>query len=245
MAPISQRVFSQRRAISCTPQQQGPANGNDKDAKTLEDDEEDEEDAENDGRWSDADFEEDGSLSLLSPEERLARRIVEEEGVGSGTPKKAERKIKYKPTFLNLGEETPFDIDGLSDDDDDITSLGYIELEQVREMRHYNRVAAWEMPLLASKLHLKRVRDCWGMSDGSNLLTKTRVCKTLRTSYSRYAVTLEIHLVHGRTTSRGKEGRIGVLPIGHSWLNGSATNEAAEACGCATEPRNRRRQDEL
>ena len=33
---------------------------------------------------------------------------------------------------------------------DDITSLGHGELEQHREMRHYARIAAWEMPLLSS-----------------------------------------------------------------------------------------------
>ncbi|KAH0599958.1 hypothetical protein MHUMG1_02748 [Metarhizium humberi] len=38
-------------------------------------------------------------------------------------------------------------------DEDDITSMAHGKLEEVREMRHYARLAAWEMPLLASKLY--------------------------------------------------------------------------------------------
>ncbi|QPH04203.1 hypothetical protein C2857_001025 [Epichloe festucae Fl1] len=34
-------------------------------------------------------------------------------------------------------------------DEDDITSMAHGKLEEVREMRHYARLAAWEMPLLA------------------------------------------------------------------------------------------------
>ncbi|KAG5972006.1 hypothetical protein E4U55_000955 [Claviceps digitariae] len=34
-------------------------------------------------------------------------------------------------------------------DEDDITSMAHGKLEEVREMRHYNRLAVWEMPLLA------------------------------------------------------------------------------------------------
>lgn len=37
---------------------------------------------------------------------------------------------------------------------DDITSTGHAELEQQREIREYMRIAAWEMPLLASTLPL-------------------------------------------------------------------------------------------
>ena len=33
---------------------------------------------------------------------------------------------------------------------DDLNELGHAELEQHREMRHYARIAAWEMPLLSS-----------------------------------------------------------------------------------------------
>ncbi|ATZ49414.1 Bcrsm24 [Botrytis cinerea B05.10] len=58
-------------------------------------------------------------------------------------------KKKLKPTFLNMGDPEPFDEDDREDDHDDITTLAHMELEQVREIRHYNRLAAWEMPMLS------------------------------------------------------------------------------------------------
>jgi hypothetical protein len=54
---------------------------------------------------------------------------------------------------MSMGEE---DEEGTGPDDefkeDDISSLAHAELEQHREMREYARLAAWEMPLLSSKL---------------------------------------------------------------------------------------------
>jgi small subunit ribosomal protein S35 len=41
-------------------------------------------------------------------------------------------------------DEEPFD-------EDDITSMAHGKLEEVKEMRHYARLAVWEMPLLASE----------------------------------------------------------------------------------------------
>lgn len=41
-------------------------------------------------------------------------------------------------------DEDPFD-------EDDITSMAHGKLEEVKEMRHYARLAVWEMPLLASE----------------------------------------------------------------------------------------------
>lgn len=35
--------------------------------------------------------------------------------------------------------------------EDDITSMAHGKLDEIREMRHYARLAVWEMPLLASK----------------------------------------------------------------------------------------------
>lgn len=62
-----------------------------------------------------------------------------------------QKKRKPKDTFFNLGDPDPWEEDGqLEDDHDDITTLGHGELERHREMRHYARLAAWEMPLLAS-----------------------------------------------------------------------------------------------
>lgn len=63
-----------------------------------------------------------------------------------------QKKKRPKDTLLNLGDPDPWEEDGqLEDGHDDITSLGHGELEQHREMRHYARLTAWEMPLLAGK----------------------------------------------------------------------------------------------
>lgn len=63
-----------------------------------------------------------------------------------------ERPGKPKNTFMNVGDPDPWEYeDTLEDDDDDINSLGHIELEQHREVRHYARLAAWELPLLSSE----------------------------------------------------------------------------------------------
>lgn len=65
---------------------------------------------------------------------------------------------KAKNTFLNLGEEEPFEFeDDPEDDHDDLSTLAHGELEHHREMRHYARLAAWEMPLLASMLRWSTV----------------------------------------------------------------------------------------
>lgn len=37
-------------------------------------------------------------------------------------------------------------------DEDDISSMAHGKLDEIREHRHYARVAAWEMPLLSSEL---------------------------------------------------------------------------------------------
>lgn len=58
---------------------------------------------------------------------------------------------RIKPGFFAMGESE--EQDSGEDEEfegDDITSLGHGELEQHREMRHYARIAAWEMPLLSS-----------------------------------------------------------------------------------------------
>lgn len=36
-------------------------------------------------------------------------------------------------------------------DEDDMTTQGHSKLDEIREHRHYARIAAWEMPLLSSK----------------------------------------------------------------------------------------------
>ncbi|RDW61037.1 hypothetical protein BP6252_12420 [Coleophoma cylindrospora] len=63
---------------------------------------------------------------------------------------KVVRSKKFKESFMNMGEEEPFEDEEADEvDEDDIGTLGHMELEHHREMRHYARLAAWEMPLLA------------------------------------------------------------------------------------------------
>jgi small subunit ribosomal protein S35 len=70
------------------------------------------------------------------------------------------RRKRLKDTFMNMGDPEPWEEEGMLDDDhDDMTSLAHGELEQHREMRHYARLAAWEMPLLSSRCYLLDLRD--------------------------------------------------------------------------------------
>ncbi|PBP18619.1 37S ribosomal protein [Diplocarpon rosae] len=62
----------------------------------------------------------------------------------------AVRRKRLKETFMNMGEQEPWEDEyTMEDDDDDMNSLAHGELEQHRELRHYARLAAWEMPLLS------------------------------------------------------------------------------------------------
>ena len=67
------------------------------------------------------------------------------------TPREKVTQRRIKPGLFAMGEDEEQDT-GEDDqfESDDITSLAHSELEQHREMRHYARLAAWEMPLLSS-----------------------------------------------------------------------------------------------
>ena len=66
-------------------------------------------------------------------------------------PREQSTEKRIKPGFFNMGEVDEQDTGEDEEfDNDDITSLAHGELEQHREMRHYARIAAWEMPLLSS-----------------------------------------------------------------------------------------------
>lgn len=85
------------------------------------------------------------------------------QSLGHAAPTLQERRQKKpKDTFLNLGDPDPWEEDGqLEDDHDEITTLGHGELERHREMRHYARLAAWEMPLLAGTYnHFQHQKEC-------------------------------------------------------------------------------------
>ena len=67
------------------------------------------------------------------------------------TPKEQVTQPRIKSGFFAMGEDEEQDTgEDEKFDNDDITSLAHSELEQHREMRHYARLAAWEMPLLSS-----------------------------------------------------------------------------------------------
>jgi len=82
--------------------------------------------------------------------EESVLEMMREEGVK--IPELAPSKKKLKNTFLNMGDPEPFEDDDFERESDlleDMNSLAYGELEHHREMRHYARLAAWEMPLLS------------------------------------------------------------------------------------------------
>ncbi|KAI0999641.1 hypothetical protein K3495_g8556 [Podosphaera aphanis] len=109
-----------------------------------------------------------GDESLLNQmfmnENEMRTEAEEEADIGEGMSQKwedafgyynikkldaPEKRKKLKQTFMNMGESEPWEDEGmLPDDEDDIPSLGHGELELHRELRHYSRLAAWEMPLL-------------------------------------------------------------------------------------------------
>ncbi|KAM0271088.1 hypothetical protein ACHAQH_009237 [Verticillium albo-atrum] len=60
--------------------------------------------------------------------------------------KPPQRKAMF---FDELDPDTLLDDTGAEFDEDDITSLAHGKLDEIREHRHYARVAAWEMPLLS------------------------------------------------------------------------------------------------
>ena len=82
------------------------------------------------------------------------RDLEDEEGM-MRLPAQENRRKKLKETFLNMGDPEPFEDDDFEMENDlveDMNSLAHGELEHHREMRHYARLAAWEMPLLSSML---------------------------------------------------------------------------------------------
>jgi hypothetical protein len=86
---------------------------------------------------------------------RLVKKAAEEligpRAFAVDTESQPTRKKRLKQTFMNLGDPEPWEQEHMMpDDQDDMTPLGHGELERHREMRHYARLVAWEMPLLSS-----------------------------------------------------------------------------------------------
>ena len=65
-----------------------------------------------------------------------------------------DKKRRSTKSFWDLGEESTAMSLGNTDNyqGDDLNELGHEELERHRELRHYARIAVWEMPLLSSRL---------------------------------------------------------------------------------------------
>lgn len=74
------------------------------------------------------------------------RTLTEELVRDDNPPKKADRRAFWfdedDPDML-LEEHDEFD-------EDDMMAMAHSKLDEVREMRHYTRLAVWEMPLLSS-----------------------------------------------------------------------------------------------
>lgn len=61
------------------------------------------------------------------------------------------KEPKITQGFFSLGEESEDPGEDPEFEADDISTTAHAELEQVREMREFARVMAWDMPLLYSK----------------------------------------------------------------------------------------------
>lgn len=77
----------------------------------------------------------------ITPQEVKNRRTIEVPG-----------DRKQKEGLMNMGEEPGEGQEDPEFEEDDITSIAHGQLEQHREYREYMRIAAWEMPLLSSKI---------------------------------------------------------------------------------------------
>lgn len=78
----------------------------------------------------------------LASEDRILLEELEKDDAGE----------KPNPRSFWFDEEDPESNTNEHDvfDEDDITSMAHGKLDEVREMRHYARLAVWEMPLLSS-----------------------------------------------------------------------------------------------
>lgn len=79
----------------------------------------------------------------LSSEDRQLSEDLYKDDVGE-KPNKSSFWFDEEDPETNTEDHDEFD-------EDDITSMAHGKLEEVREMRHYTRLAVWDMPLLSSK----------------------------------------------------------------------------------------------
>lgn len=88
--------------------------------------------------------------------ENLSMAQIERSLASRGGRTKIARPVRPKKGgFMSMGVKPGPNNEGMEEDEEydynDITALAHGDLEQHRELRHYARLAAWEMPLLTSK----------------------------------------------------------------------------------------------
>jgi hypothetical protein len=97
-------------------------------------------------------------------------------------------------------------------DENDITSMAHGKLDEIRDMRQWTRVMAWEMPLLSSQfLFCLEAASSW--STGQLLTNSIRTGQTVRSSERRSSPALSLHDVYGRIPPSRDESRRYVLSV--------------------------------
>jgi hypothetical protein len=111
---------------------------------------------------------------------------------------------------------------------DDLTSHGHGELAQHRQLREYNRLVAWELPLLNRTSHpiIKTIT----MSRTTHKLTiPSRTRPALHTPHIRHPLPLPLHLIPQRIAPSNQQSRRRVCarrPLSQGRLSRVQTNQA-------------------
>jgi small subunit ribosomal protein S35 len=142
---------------------------------------------------------EEAFVEIIKKHGRIRQNMPEE--LKNAPPFREMRPLRPRAGALNMGvdpsenpEEDP------EFEEDDITSLAHGQLEQHREYRHYARLAAWEMPLLTSKIS---ILVTWFNANGL-----PRDGKRVRTTDTKGDLKVQIYKLHGRAASgREESGR--------------------------------------
>lgn len=113
-------------------------------------------------------------------------------------------KRKVAAGFWAEGEESM----GVDEDyfGDDLTSHGHGELAKHRQLRHYNRLVAWEMPLLNRALPLSFIPP------GAILTADNRTRQTIHTPNTCHPFPLPLHILPQRITPRCKQSCCRIRP---------------------------------
>ncbi|KAH8596475.1 mitochondrial ribosomal subunit protein-domain-containing protein [Bisporella sp. PMI_857] len=100
--------------------------------------------------------EEDGEDDVMYELSDLMGQWDEEFDKLSNPPQEGRRREKPLDTFLNMGEDVdedgPMELEGEQEDGDEFDNMSVLahgELAQHQELRHYARLAAWDLPMLS------------------------------------------------------------------------------------------------